>query len=85
MIEMMHIYLQNRVIAITWKGADAAGREADKRNKGLTFKICAWFTDIISKINNTQVDYERDLDVVTSMYNLIECSNNYSKTSGNLC
>ena len=74
---MMHIYLQNRVIAITWKGADAAGREA--------FKTCAWFTDIISKKNNTQVDYERYLDVVTSMYNLIECSNNYSKTSGNLC
>ena len=26
----------------------------------------------------------KDLDVVMSMYNLIECSNNYSKTTGSL-
>ena len=35
-------------------------------------------------MNNTQVDYAQDIDVVTPMSNLIECSENYSKTSGSL-
>ena len=36
------------------------------------------------KINNTQIDFAKDLNVVMPMYNLIEYSNNYSKKSGNL-
>ena len=35
----------------------------------------------MSRINNTQVDDAHDIEVVISMYNLIECSDNYSKTS----
>ena len=31
--------------------------------------------------NNTQVDDAHDIDVVIPMYNLIECSDNYLKTS----
>ena len=38
--------------------------------------------DCISKINNTQIDNSKDLDVVMLMYNLIEYSNDYSKTLG---
>ena len=37
-----------------------------------------------SEINNTQVDNTKDLDIVMPMYNLIEYSDNYSKTSGSL-
>ena len=48
------------------------------------FKNCAPFTDCISKINNTQVDHVKDIDVVMPMYNLIEYSENYSKTPGSL-
>ena len=33
-------------------------------------------------MNNTQVDYTEDIDIVMPMYNLIEYSNAYSKTSG---
>ena len=36
------------------------------------------------KINNTQIDFAKDLNVVMPMYNLIEYSNNYSKKSRNL-
>ena len=32
------------------------------------------------EINNTQIDNAKHTDVVTPMYNLIEYSNNYSKT-----
>ena len=49
------------------------------------FKNSAQFTNCISKINNTQIDNAEDIDVVMPMYNLIEDSNDYSKTSGRLC
>ena len=48
------------------------------------FKSCAPFTDCISKINNTQIDNAKDIDVVMQMYNLIEYSSSYSKTVGSL-
>ena len=68
-------------VTITWAGADAAARNADKRNNQVSFKSSALFTDCISEINNTQVDSAKDLDVVMAMYNLIEYSNNDGKTS----
>ena len=71
-------------ITITGAGNDAAVRQADERNKGVTFKNCATFTKCISRINNTDVDNAHDIDIVMPMYNLIEYSDNYSKTSGSL-
>ena len=71
-------------ITITGRGADAAARQADERDKGVAFKNCAPFTNCISEINNTQVDNAKDIDIVMSMYNLIEYSDNYAKTSGSL-
>ena len=53
--------------------------------KKVIFKNCAPFTDCISKINNTQVDNAKDIDIVMPMYNLIEYSNNHSKKAyGNI-
>ena len=49
------------------------------------FKNCAPFIDCISEINNTQTDNAKYIDVVIPMYNLIEYSDNYLKTSGSLC
>ena len=48
----------------------------------IIFQTCAPFTNGISRINNTEVDEAHDIDVVMPMYNLIEYSDNYSKTSG---
>ena len=36
------------------------------------------FIDCINEINNTQIDNAKYIDVVMSMYNLIEESDNYS-------
>ena len=47
-------------------------------------KNCAQFTNCISEIINTQVGNAKDTDIVMPMYNLIEYSDNYSKTSGSL-
>ena len=71
-------------ITITGAGADAAARQADERDKGVVLKNCAPFTNCISEINNTQVDNAKDIDIVMPMYNLIEYTDNYAKTSGSL-
>ena len=59
-------------------------KRLDERNKGVTFKNCAPFTKCINRINNTEIDNAKDIDIVMPMYNLIEYSDNYSKTSGSL-
>ena len=71
-------------ITITGAGADAAAKRVGEREKGATFKNCAPFIKCISRINNTDIDTAQDIDIVMPMYNLIEYSDNYSKTSGNL-
>ena len=50
----------------------------------LVLKNNAQFTSFISKINGILIDNNEDLDVVTAMYNLIEYSRSYPKTSGSL-
>ena len=60
----------------------AAANDAGKKFK--IFKNCVPFTNCISKINNTQIDNAEYIDIVMPMYNLIEYSDNYSKTSGSL-
>ena len=56
----------------------------DAYDKKLAFKNNAPFTSCISKINNTLIDNVEDLDIVMPMYNLIEYSKNYRKTTGSL-
>ena len=48
------------------------------------FKNNAPFINCISKINSIKIDNAEDLDVVMPMYNLLEYSKNYRKTTGNL-
>ena len=71
-------------ITITGEGADAAAERADERDEGVTFKNCAPFTKCISRINNTDIHNAYDINNVMPMYNLIEYSDNYSKTSESL-
>ena len=69
-------------ITITGAGDDAAARQADERDKGVAFKNCTPFTNCIREINNTQIGNCKDIDVVMPIYNLLEYSDNYAKTSG---
>ena len=71
-------------ITIVGEGDDAAARQADERDKGAVFKNCPPFTLCVSEINNTQIDNCKDIDIIMPMYNLIEYSDNYAKTSGSL-
>ena len=45
---------------------------------------CAPFTNCIRKMNNTEVDNAKDVDVVMPMYNLTKCSDNYSNKFGSM-
>ena len=56
----------------------------DAYDKKFAFKNNAQFTSCISKMNNTLIDNGEDLDIVMPMYNLIEYSENYRKTTGSL-
>ena len=57
---------------------------ANKRNKNFAFKNNAPFINCISKFNSVKIDNAEDLDVVMLMYNLLEHSKNYRKTTGSL-
>ena len=71
-------------ITITGDGNDDAAKRTDERNKGVISKNSAPFVKCISRINNKEIDNAKDIDIVKPMYNLIEYSDNYSKTSGSL-
>ena len=62
----------------------AQGAAANNTNKKVIFKNCAPFTNCISEIKNTQTNSAKDIDIVMPMYNLIEYSDNYAKTTGSL-
>ena len=61
-----------------------AGVAVNNANKKVIFKNCAPFTNCISEIKNTQIENAQDIDIVMPMYNLIEYSDNYAKTTGGL-
>ena len=62
----------------------AAAAAANNTNKKVIFKNCVPFTICIRKIDNTQIDNVEYVDIVMPMYNSIEYSDYYSKTSGSL-
>ena len=64
------------------------GRNNDDNNdaydKKLVLKNNAPFISCISKINGKLIENAEDLDIVMPMYNLLEYSKNYRKTTGSL-
>ena len=64
--------LLKEVITVAAQDADNTGA-----SKKVIFKNCAPFTNSINRINNTKVDDVHDIDVVMSIYNLKDYSDNY--------
>ena len=70
-------------ITISGEGADVTARLADERNTVVIYiKKNATFINCKSEINNTEID--NDKDIAMPIYNVIEYSDNYLKTSGSL-
>ena len=83
--DYVHAYIFVKgTITIIGVGDDDAEKRLDERNRGVIFKNYVPFNKCISRINNTGTDTAQDFDIVMPMYNLIECSDNYSKTSRSL-
>ena len=88
----MHILVKGSIIIARDAGPSTrrtdvqliAARRTDERNKEVVFKSFASFINCISEINNTEIDNTVDIDEVMPIYNLIEYTNNYSKTPGGL-
>ena len=78
-----HIHVKGKT-TIIGAGDDAGARQADERKKGVAFKNFVTFITCISNINNTEIDSCHDIGIIMPMYNLIEYSDNYAKTSGRL-
>ena len=78
---------------VTITGAKRAGTEVatqiakatDQRDKEVTLKNFAPFTDYISWIDDTPVDNAKDLHIVMTIYDLMEHKNKYSKTCWSFC
>ena len=70
----------------TAANATAANNANDNAfgEKKFAFKNNAPFVNCVSKINGVKIDNAEDLDVVMPMYNLLEYSKNYRKTTGSL-
>ena len=72
-------------ITVTAPGANNnANNIRDKRNRPLILKNNAPFVSCITRINGELIEDADDLDIVMSMYNLLEYSKNYRKTIGSL-
>ena len=75
------------VYIVAKRGIDllaAAANENHKAEKNVAVKDNASFISCISKINSTLIDNAEDLDIVMSIYSLLQYHQNYSMTSGSL-
>ena len=74
-----HAYI---LVKETMTVAQTTVAASNNANKKVILKNCAPFTKCISGIKNKQVDNAHDIEVVMPMHNLIEYTDNHSKTSG---
>ena len=73
----MHIIVKGRINV-------RATANNDIEQKDIAFKNNVPFRSCITKINSTLTDNAEDLDMVMSIYYLLEYSQNYSVTSESL-
>ena len=77
--------LVNGTITVTALGANnGANNIRDKKNRPLILKSNAPFISCITRINVELIEDTDYLDIVIPMYNLLEYSKNYRKTTGSL-
>ena len=72
-------------ITVTAPGVNNnANNIRDKRNRPVILKNNSPFVSCITRVNGELIEDADDLDIVMSMYNLLEYSKNYRKTIGSL-
>ena len=63
MIILLNICVQVELNIIR-AGPEDAAKRLEEINKRVIFKSCKPFIECTSKVNNSQIDYEKNLDVV---------------------
>ena len=77
-----HAYILVKItITVPDKGTAVHPNNSNKKS---IFENCAPFTNCISEISSKQIDDAKDIHVVMLMYNLIEHSDNHSRTAESL-
>ena len=71
------------LVSATIAVPNSAAANPNARRK-IIITNCASFTNCIYEIKNTQIDNPKDIYIVMPMYDLVEYSDNCSKTSGRL-
>ena len=86
---MIHVERITLIVTLDLKAQylvqDYINRSTSKKtpnnaNKKVVLKNCVPFTDCMNETNKTQIDNAKHIGVITPLYNLIEYSDNYSKT-----
>ena len=70
----------NDAYILVWRDITIIGHRVTQ----VAFQSCAPFTKCITKIDRTTIYDTKDLDLIMPKYNLLECSSNYSDTTGSL-
>ena len=79
-----HILVKGTITVMAPGANNDANNIRDKKNRPLILKNNAPFVSCITRINGELIADADDLDIVISMYNLLEYSKNYRKTIGSL-
>ena len=77
-----YILVRGTITVMAPGANDGANNTRDKRNRSLILKNNAPFVSCITRINRELIEDGDDLDIVMSMYNLVEYTKNYGKTIG---
>ena len=77
-----YILVKGTITATAPGANNGANNIRHKRNRPLKLKNNAPFVSCITRINGELIEDADDLDIVMSMYNLLEYSKNYRKTIG---
>ena len=79
-----YILVKGKITVMAPGANNGANNIRDIRNRSLILKNNAPFVSCITSINGKLIEDADDLDIVMSMYNLLEYSKNYRKTIASL-
>ena len=84
MLRLYVCYYSDAYIVVKGSISAKATPNTDADRKDVAFKNNAPFRSCITTIISTLIENAEDLSIVMPMYNLLDYSQNYSKTSGSL-
>ena len=79
-----YILVKSTITVTAPEANNGANNIRDKKSRPLILKNNAPFVSCITRINGELIEDADDLDIVMSLYNLLEYSKNYRKTIGSL-